>query len=69
VLIAVLLILIGIFVIVSNPILGAIPGILLIVIGIVVGVLTLLGRGIGAIAGIGRGDVSSRDERDRDRRE
>jgi hypothetical protein len=53
VLIAVLLILIGIFVIVSNPILGLIPGILLIVIGIVVGVLALLGRGIGAIAGIG----------------
>jgi hypothetical protein len=52
-LIAVLLILIGIFVIISNPILGLIPGLLLIVVGIVVGVLALLGRGIGAIAGLG----------------
>jgi drug/metabolite transporter (DMT)-like permease len=52
-LIGLILILIGIILIVSNPILGFIPGVLLIVIGIVVAVLGLLGRGIGAIAGIG----------------
>ena len=52
-LIAVLLILVGIVLIVSNPLLGFIPGILLIVIGLVVGVLAMVGRGIGAIAGIG----------------
>ena len=51
--IALILILIGIVLIVSNPLLGFIPGILLIVIGLVVGVLAALGRGIGAIAGIG----------------
>jgi drug/metabolite transporter (DMT)-like permease len=52
-LIALVLILVGVVLIVSNPILGFIPGLLLIVIGVVVGVLALLGRGIGAIAGIG----------------
>ena len=52
-LIAVLLILVGFVLIVSNPILGFIPGILLIVIGLVVLVLAAMGRGIGAIAGIG----------------
>ena len=51
--IAIILILIGIVLIVSNPLLGFIPGLLLIVIGLVVGVLAALGRGIGAIAGIG----------------
>ena len=51
--IAIILILVGIFLIVSNPLLGFIPGLLLIVIGLVVGVLAALGRGIGAIAGIG----------------
>ena len=66
-LIAALLILIGIFLIVSNPLLGAIPGILLILIGIVVGVFAVLGRGIGAIASIGRS--ASRDEQDRQRRD
>ena len=51
--IAIILILVGIILIVSNPLLGFIPGILLIVMGLVVGVLAMLGRGIGAIAGIG----------------
>ncbi len=51
--VALILILVGLFFIVSNPILGFIPGILLIVAGIVVGVLGALGRGIGAIASIG----------------
>ncbi len=51
--IAIILILVGIVLIVSNPLLGFIPGLLLIVIGLVVGVLAALGRGIGAIAGIG----------------
>ena len=51
--IALTLILVGIVLIVSNPLLGFIPGLLLIVIGLVVGVLAALGRGIGAIAGIG----------------
>ena len=50
---ALILILIGIVLIVSNPLLGFIPGLLLIVVGLVVGVLAALGRGIGAIAGIG----------------
>jgi multisubunit Na+/H+ antiporter MnhC subunit len=52
-LIAALLFLIGLWLIISNPILGFIPGILLIVAGIVVGVFALLGRGIGAIASLG----------------
>jgi hypothetical protein len=52
-LIALILILVGIVLIVSNPLLGFIPGILLIVIGLVVGVLAMLGRGMGALAGIG----------------
>jgi hypothetical protein len=52
-LIALVLILFGIFLIVVNPLLGFIPGILLIVIGLVVGVLALLGRGVGAVLGIG----------------
>jgi hypothetical protein len=52
-LIAALLILVGFILIVSNPLLGLIPGILLIVVGLVVLVLAMMGRGIGAIAGIG----------------
>ena len=44
---------IGIFLIFVNPILGLIPGILLILLSIVVLVFALLGRGIGAIFGIG----------------
>lgn len=51
--VALLLVLVGIVLIVSNPLLGFIPGLLLIVIGIVVGVFAMLGRGLGAIAGIG----------------
>lgn len=52
-LVAVLLVLIGFTLIVSNPILGFIPGILMIVVGLVLGALGLVGRGIGAVAGIG----------------
>lgn len=51
--IAVILVLFGIWLIVSNPLLGLIPGLLLIVVGIVLGVLAGLGRGIGAILSIG----------------
>lgn len=52
-LIALLLFLVGLVIIFSNPILGLIPGLLLIVISIVVFVFALLGRSIGAVAGIG----------------
>lgn len=52
-LIGLLLLLVGIVVIVANPLLGFIPGVLLIVIGIVVMVLGGVVRGIGAVAGIG----------------
>ena len=50
---ALILFLIGIFVIFVNPILGLIPGIMLILLSIVVLVFALLGRGIGAIFSIG----------------
>jgi hypothetical protein len=50
---ALILFLLGILLIFLNPILGLIPGILLIVLSIIVFVFALLGRGIGAIAGIG----------------
>lgn len=52
--IAVLLVLVGLALIITNPLFGLIPGILLIVLGIVVGVLAALGRGLGAIFSIGR---------------
>jgi Uncharacterised protein family UPF0547 len=52
-LIAFLIFLLGIALIVGVPVLGLIPGILLIVVAVVVAILALLGRGIGAIAGIG----------------
>lgn len=52
-LIALLLFLVGIVLIISNPILGLIPGVLLVIIALVVGVLSLLGKGLGAIAAIG----------------
>ncbi len=52
-LIGLILFVLGIVVIVANPILGFIPGVLLIVAGIVVMVLGGLARGIGAITGIG----------------
>jgi len=51
--IAALLVLVGIMIIVSNPLVGFIPGILMIVIGVVVGVVAATGRGIGALASIG----------------
>jgi hypothetical protein len=52
-LIALLIFLLGVALIFGVPVLGLIPGILLIVVAIVVAVLALLGRGIGAVAGIG----------------
>ena len=52
-LIALLLIVVGIVLIASIPILGWVLGLVFILIGIVVAVLAMLGRGIGAIAGIG----------------
>jgi hypothetical protein len=51
--VALILFLVGIVLIVSNPILGLIPGIILIVVSIIVFVFAMLGRGIGAIASIG----------------
>jgi hypothetical protein len=51
--VALILFLVGIFLIVSNPILGFIPGIILVVVSVIVFVLAMLGRGIGAIASIG----------------
>ena len=50
---AILLIVIGIAFIVSIPILGLIPGIPLILIGLVMAVLALLGRSVGALLSIG----------------
>jgi len=50
---AFILFVIGLSLIFVNPILGLIPGILLILLSIFVFVFALLGRGIGAIAGIG----------------
>jgi hypothetical protein len=52
-LIGLVLLVLGLLLIVSHPILGFIPGVLLIVIGIVVMILGGLFRGAGAIAGIG----------------
>lgn len=52
-LIALLLLAVGVAFIVMNPILGLIPGLIFIAIAIVVFVLAGLGKGIGAIAGIG----------------
>jgi hypothetical protein len=51
--IALLLLLVGMVLIVSNPILGLIPGVILIVIALVVAVLAMLGKGVGAVASIG----------------
>jgi hypothetical protein len=48
-LIALLLVLFGIFLIVSSPILGFIPGVVLVFVGIVLGILALLGGGVGAL--------------------
>jgi hypothetical protein len=55
-LVGLLLVIVGIAIIVSNPILGLIPGLLLVVVGIVVSVLGFLGRSIGAILRMGRRD-------------
>ena len=52
-LLAVILFLVGLVLIFSNPILGLIPGILLIVVSIVVFVFAMLGRTLGAITSIG----------------
>jgi Uncharacterised protein family UPF0547 len=52
-LIALLLILVGIVLVASIPVLGWIVGTVLILIGLVVAVLALLGRGVGAVLGIG----------------
>jgi hypothetical protein len=52
--IGVLLVLLGVLLIISSPIFGFLPGLLLIVVGIVIGILGFLGRGIGAILGLGR---------------
>ena len=51
-LIALILFLIGVVLIVSNLLLGLLPGVLLIILSIVVAVFALLGKSIGAIAGI-----------------
>jgi len=48
-LIGLLLFLVGVVLIVINPLIGLIPGVLLIVIGLVVVVLGGLGKGFGAI--------------------
>ena len=50
---ALILFVLGILLIFLIPILGLIPGILLIVLSVIVFVFALLGRGIGAVAGIG----------------
>jgi hypothetical protein len=50
---ALVLFVLGILLIATIPILGWIPGLLLIAVSIVVLILAVLGRGIGAIAGIG----------------
>ncbi|HVM25276.1 MAG TPA: hypothetical protein VM253_07760 [Candidatus Limnocylindrales bacterium] len=52
--VGVLLVLVGLVLIISNPILGFIPGVLLIVIGIIVAVLAFLGRSVSAVLGFGR---------------
>jgi hypothetical protein len=52
--VAALLVLLGILLIASNPLLGLIPGLVLVALGIVIGVLAMLGRGLGTIIGLGR---------------
>ena len=53
-LIGLVLLVVGLVLIVANPILGLIPGLFLITIGLVVVVLGGLARGVGALAGVGR---------------
>jgi membrane-bound ClpP family serine protease len=52
-LIGLVLLLVGLVLIVMNPLLGFIPGLFLIAIGLILMVLSLLARGVGALAGIG----------------
>ena len=51
--IAVLLIIVGIVLIASIPILGWILGLVFIVLGLAVAVLAMVGRGLGSLAGFG----------------
>ena len=51
--IALILFLLGIVFIATIPLVGWIPGLLLIIVAFVIFVFALLGRGVGAIAGIG----------------
>jgi hypothetical protein len=52
-LIGLVLLLVGLVLIVANPLLGFVPGLFLIAVGLVVMVLGGLARGVGAVAGIG----------------
>lgn len=52
-LIGLLLALVGLILIVMNPLIALIPGILLIAIGLLVMLLSALGRGVGALTSIG----------------
>ncbi len=52
-LIAALIFVIGMFLIVSNPIIGLIPGLFLIVVSIIWFVFAVFFKGVGAIVGIG----------------
>jgi hypothetical protein len=52
-LIAAIIFVVGMFLIVSNPIIGLIPGLFLIVISIIWFVFAVFFKGIGAVAGIG----------------
>ena len=51
--IGLILMLVGIVLIVVNPIIGVIPGVILIAIGLVVFVLSVLAKGAGAVLSIG----------------
>ena len=51
--IGLILLLVGIALIVINPIVGFIPGVILIVIGLVILVLSMLAKGAGAVLGTG----------------
>jgi hypothetical protein len=51
--IALLLVIVGIVLIASIPILGWILGLVFILLGIAVAVLAMVGRGVGALAGFG----------------
>jgi len=45
--------LIGVVMILINPLFGFVPGVFLIVLSLVLGVIALLAKGVGAVAGIG----------------